>query len=247
MVFASEDRERLRAELVAAARADPAVAGAALTGSAALGREDRWSDIDLALCAAPVAGTDALAAGWTERMYREHGAVDHLDVRRGGVLYRVFLLADTLQVDLSFWAVDGFGATGPAFSLLFGEAVERPHTPAPQAGELIGTAWLYALHARSGIARGRAWSAEYALAGMRDAVLSLACLRHGTNPVQGRGRDDLPPQVARAAASMLVTSLDEPELRRAFRAATGTLLDEAGLADPPRAARLGGPLRELLR
>jgi len=50
VVFAVEDRERLRDELISAAQADTRISAAALVGSAALGREDRWSDIDLALC-----------------------------------------------------------------------------------------------------------------------------------------------------------------------------------------------------
>jgi len=48
-VFTPEDRGRLRAVLIAAARADERLSGTALTGSAALDAEDRWSDIDLAL------------------------------------------------------------------------------------------------------------------------------------------------------------------------------------------------------
>jgi hypothetical protein len=49
LVFTPEDRGRLRAVLIAAARADERLSGAALTGSAALDAEDRSSDIDLAL------------------------------------------------------------------------------------------------------------------------------------------------------------------------------------------------------
>ena len=51
-VFTPEGRERLREGLVSAAYADTNVIGAAVTGSAAVGREDQWSDIDLALCVA---------------------------------------------------------------------------------------------------------------------------------------------------------------------------------------------------
>ena len=49
MVFTVSERDELRRDLVDAAETDPRVVGAALTGSAAVGREDRWSDIDLAL------------------------------------------------------------------------------------------------------------------------------------------------------------------------------------------------------
>jgi predicted nucleotidyltransferase len=90
-VFSVSDRERLREELVSAAHEDARISAAALTGSAALGRADRWSDIDLALRVADHAERTAVIADWTERMYREHAAAHHLDVARGDVLYRVFL------------------------------------------------------------------------------------------------------------------------------------------------------------
>ena len=47
-MFSVRDREQLRDELVAAAKADSRISGAALTGSGAVGAEDEWSDIDLA-------------------------------------------------------------------------------------------------------------------------------------------------------------------------------------------------------
>lgn len=48
-MFTPDEREHLREKLIQTARADDEVAGAALVGSAARGREDAWSDIDLAL------------------------------------------------------------------------------------------------------------------------------------------------------------------------------------------------------
>jgi len=244
-MFTPEDRTRLRDALIAAARADPRITGAALTGSAAAGAEDRWSDIDLALGVAGGADPGPVVADWTERMYREGGAVHHLDVYLGETLFRVFLLANTLQVDLAFWPAAEFGAIGPTFRLLFGTANERPVRPAPAAAGLIGMGWLYALHARSSIARGRAWQAEYMVSGMRDQVLVLACLRHGVPAVEGRGIDSLPPEATAAVAAGLVRSLDAAELRRAFGVVTEALIAEVERADAGLADRLAAPLREL--
>jgi len=81
-------------------------------------------------------------------------------VTRGETVYRVFLLSSTLQVDVSFWAPAEFGAIGPGFRLLFGAAATPLTAAAPAAAELVGMGWLHALHARSSIARGRAWQAE---------------------------------------------------------------------------------------
>jgi len=244
-MFTPDDRTRLRDALVEAARDDPRITAAALTGSAAVAVEDRWSDIDLALCVAGDADYRQVVANWTERMYREGGAVHHVDVYLGETLFRVFLLASTLQVDLAFWPAAEFGAIGPTFRLLFGTANERPVRPPPAADSLIGMGWLYALHARSSIARGRVWQAEYMVSGMRDQVLALACVRHGLPAVEGRGIDNLPLEVSAAMAAGLVRSLDTAELRRAFAAVTEALIVEVERADAGLAERLAIPLREL--
>jgi hypothetical protein len=118
-------------------------------------------------------------ADWTQSMYRDHAAITNYDVRRGAILYRVFLLDSTLQVDLSFWQTTEFRPTGPKFSLIFGAAGEPIPAPQPDSMDLIGMAWLHALHVRSSNARGRHLQAERMLSGMRDNVLALACKRHG--------------------------------------------------------------------
>lgn len=232
-MFTVSERDQVRRDLVNAADVDPRVVGAALTGSVAVGEEDRWSDIDFALSVDRE--LDAVIVDWTALMYA-CGAVGHLDVRRGNVLFRVFLMRSTLQVDVAFWPSDEFGATGPAFRLLFGETNELPQAGQPDRDELIGLAWLYALHARSSIARGRVWQAVYMINGMRDHVMSLWCLREGVNAVQGRGLDDL--SEAGAFAGTLVLSTHPDELWRAFHALTGLLLGEISEPELREAVRV---------
>lgn len=243
-MFTPAERSALLDALVAAAEADPRVVGAGLAGSSARGFTDEWSDIDLALSVA--SDLDAVVAEWTDRIHRDHGALTHLDVWAGETLFRVFLLPGTLQLDVAFWPAAEFGATGPNFRLLFGAAADRAPTPPPEAATVIGMGWLYALHARSSIARGKAWQAEYMISGMRDQVLALACLRHDVPAVQGRGIDDLPAAVTEPVAAGLVRSLDLAELRRAFAATSSAYAAEVARHDAGLAARLDGPLRELM-
>ncbi len=244
-MFSAEDRERLRAELVSVARADARISGAALTGSAVLGREDRWSDVDLALCVAPDADRAQVIADWTDVMYGVHGAVHHVDLTQRETVYRVFLLPSTLQVDISFWSPAEFGALGPSFRLLFGTTAKSASAAGPSAVELIGMGWLYALHARSSIARGRVWRAEYMVSGVRDQVFALACVRYGVPAVHGRGMDSLPRETTAGLEKALVRSLDIPELKRAFIVIVEALLAETEQSDLRLANRLAGPLREL--
>lgn len=243
-VFTPEERAELRDMLISMAHDDPRVTGCALTGSGSLRREDRWSDIDLALGIAPDADIGSVIADFTEVMYRNM-AVHHTDVISGATTYRVYLLASSLQVDIAFAPAYEFGPTAPTFSLVFGEAVDRPWISPPAAAGLIGLGWLYALHARSSIARRRVWQAEYMISGVRDQVLALACLRYGVSAYQGRGMDQLPADITGELSAALVRSLDPQELSRAFRAAIQALLNEIACFDEHLSMRLSGLLSEL--
>src|SRR5437867_2684022 len=203
-MFTVADRERIRSEILEAARTDERLTGGAITGSAAAGREDQWSDIDLGFGVADAARIPDVLTDWTARMYDRHGALHHLDVFAGAWVYRVFLLANTLQVDLAFAPADEFSARAPTFRLVFGRAADRPHVSPPAAESLVGYGWLYALHVRSSLARERLWQAEYMVSAMRDQVLALACLRHGLPAREGRGTDLLPEDVRRPLEDSLV-------------------------------------------
>lgn len=57
--------------------------------------------------------------------------------------------------------------------------------------------------------------------------------------------DSLPPDIIAAITGALVSSLDEAELRRAFRVVTEALLVEVGQVDTALLNRLAGPLATL--
>ena len=175
-------------------------------------------------------------------MYQEHQALHHLDVNAGAWIYRVFLLRSTLQVDLAFVPAAEFRALAPTFRLIFGEANEGQHAQPPPAEAIIGFAWLYALHARSCIARGKFWQAEYMISGVRDNALTLACIRYGLPAVHGRGVDLLPSEVTAQFEGSLVRQLDAAELARCFTIAMHGLLSEIQYADEKLAGRLEGAL-----
>lgn len=243
-MFSKAERDALRESLISTARDDERITGAALTGSASVDGEDEWSDIDLAFGIAANADRAQLIAEWTARMYK-HGAVHHTDVVRGAALFRVFLLRNTLQVDLAFWPEAEFGPIAPTFRLLFGRANDRDQPPADSFEGLVGMGWLYALHARSSIARGRVWQAEYMISALRDHVASLICLRHGVSTVDGRGIDRVPSESTSPLSAALVKSLDPSELRRAFGIACNAFLNEIERVDLDLASRLASPLSEL--
>jgi hypothetical protein len=241
-MFTPEQRTQLRATLLESAASDPRITAAAITGSAATGAEDQWSDIDLAFA---TTADPAVIPDWTVKMYADHGALHHWDMPVGPWLYRVFFLKSTLQVDLAFAPQDEFRALAPSFQLVKGAANEPKHHPAPPPEYLIGLAWLHAIHARSSIARHKLWQAEYMVSGVRDNALALACLRHGAETIHARGIHHLPPDLAKTFEPALVTALNESELTRAFRAVVALLQTEIQQANPELAATLSPALADL--
>jgi hypothetical protein len=245
-VYTPEERESLRTALIDAARKDSRISGGAITGSASVGAEDSWSDVDLAFGVRNPSALSAVVEDFSAAMRGRYGALDQLDVPSGAWLYRVFLLPNTLQVDLAFAPASDFGARTPTFRRVFGQSVELPHVPPPDAGALAGWAWLYALHVRSSILRGKPWQAEHMLNGMRDNLLSLACLRHGLPARECRGTDQLPPELLAEFEATLVRSLDRLELARAFGAATDCLIDELFANDERLGERLEPALLQMV-
>ena len=244
-MFTVEYRDRLRDRVVALAQADPRVVAGAMVGSLALGRGDRWSDLDLTFGVTDGTSLNDILDDWTRTLVEEFEAIHLFDLPHGPSIYRVFLLPGCLQFDLSFTPASQFGATGPKFRLLFGQAVERPFNPIPQPQELFGYAVHHALRARFCIERGRPWQAEYWISHLRDYAFRLACLARQLPASEARGVDQLPAEVLEAFKPTLAASLEPAELLRALGCSIEVLLNESTEVGD-MAARLEPELRELL-
>ena len=205
------------------------VAGAAV-GSLAVDGGDRFSDLDLTFGIADHVPVADVLDDWTRTLIDELDAVQLADLERGPTTYRVFLLPDALQLDLSMTPAAQFRPAGPRFRLLFGETAagesEVPpagpgnlfiSTPAV-AGDIFGWGVIYALHARACIERGRVWQAEHYVGAVRDHALSLACLREGLPAVQARGYDDLSAETLARFEDAHVGAVEPGALRAALAA-----------------------------
>lgn len=242
-MFTVEERDAVRRRLLELALEDPTVGAAAITGSAAAGSADRWSDIDLAFA---IRGDMPRALlHWTSVLYADFAALHHWDLPFGSSIYRVFLLPGCLEVDIAFTPEADFGPRGPNWRTVFGETVEVPTTEPPSRDDLVGLAWHHVLHARICIERGKPWQAEWLIGGVREHVLALACVRLGYSARFAKGTDLLPPDVTAAVEQALVRSLDEAELRRALGVAAGVLTAELERTDEALAERLRPTLAEL--
>lgn len=242
--FAVETRSLLKSSLLELASRDRRLSGTAITGSAAAGREDQWSDIDLAFGVADPAVMEAVLSDFSDFMYTQ-GALHHHDIKAGAWTYRVFFLPGGLQVDLAFVERDEFRALGPAFQLVFGEAKSMQAFPHSNPKDIVGLAWLHALHARSCILRERLWHAEYLVSAVRDHTFELACIRLGLPAAHGRGMDLLPESVTRALVASLVGTLSSDELWRAFDVVLQSLTREINHIDPTLSLRVSAEISAL--
>ena len=242
-MFTGAARDRVRDRVLELAASDPRIPSAAIVGSLAQGSGDEWSDIDLTFGIAEGVPLADVLEDFTHAMAEELEAVKLLDLESGGTTYRVFLLPEWLQVDLSFTPAPDVRQGSPKFKLVFG--THKFDAPPPQPAEdLFGWAVLYARHARVCIERRNWWQAEHHLSALRDHALALACFRRGLPTDYGRGFDQLPADVLGGFEDALVRSLDREELLRALASAVAGLLREA-VEVGELAARVEPQLREL--
>ncbi|HEY7792385.1 MAG TPA: hypothetical protein VIA10_00095 [Gaiellaceae bacterium] len=245
-MFTVEQRDALRDRVLRLAEDDVRVVAGAAVGSLAVGAGDRFSDLDLTFAVSDDAALAHVLDDWTRTFAEELDAVHLFDLPRGSTVYRVFLLPDALQFDLSLTPAREFHPAGPRFRLLFGETAAGASAPsAPAAANLFGWGVVYALHARACIERGRRWQAEHYVGAVRDHALSLACLREGVPAVQARGHDDLSAETLARFEATHVASLDPAVLRGALAAAVSALLHEAAEGGLPGAEKVGERLGEL--
>lgn len=246
-MFTVEQRAALRQRVMTLAEGDRRVVAGAAVGSLAFGGGDRFSDLDLTFAVDDGAALIDVLDDWTRTLSAERAAVPLVDLQRGPTIYRVFLLPDALQLDLSLTPAAAFAPAGPRFQLLFGEtAADAATAPVPPAaGDLFGWGVVYALHARACGQRGRVWQAEHYIGAVRDHALALACLRLGLPAVQARGYDDLPADVLARFDGTHVGSLQPERLGGALAAAVGALLHEGVEARIPRVDAVAQRLGEL--
>ncbi len=256
-MFTVEQRDALRERLLRLAEEDGRVVAGAAVGSLAVDSGDRFSDLDLTFAIADDVPVGDVLNDWTRTLINELDAVHLADLERGPTSYRVFLLPEALQFDLSMTPAAQFRPAGPRFRLLFGETAtgdaEAPKPPVAGelfiptpavAGDVFGWGVIYALHARACIERGRVWQAEHYVGAVRDHALSLACLHEGLPAVQARGYDDLSAHTLARFDDVHVGAVERDALRRALAASVLALMREGAEARVPHAETVAQRLAE---
>ncbi|WIG57831.1 MAG: hypothetical protein OJF49_000576 [Ktedonobacterales bacterium] len=246
-MFTIEQRDALRNRVLRLAEEDERVVAGAAVGSLAVDGGDRFSDLDLTFGIADQVPVADMLDDWQRTLTDEFDAVHLTDLERGPTIYRVFLLPDALQFDLSMTPAAQFRPAGPRFRLLFGEtAAGKSEAPTPPvAGDIFGWGVIYALHARACIERRRVWQAEHCVGAVRDHALTLACLRQGLPAVQARGYDSLSTETLARFVDTHVGAVEPGALRAALAAAVLALMHEGTEACLPHADTVAQRLAEL--
>ena len=255
-MFTVEQRAALRDRVLRLADEDGRVIAGAVVGSLADESADRFSDVDLTFAISDAVRVADVLDDWTRTLIDELDSVPLADLERGPTTYRVFLLADALQLDISMTPGARFRPAGPRFRLLFGETADEFDPTPAVAGDLFiatpsipsdifGWGVIYALHTRACIERGRVWQAEHYIGTVRDHALALACIREGLSPAQARAYDDLSAETRSRFESTHVGSLEPAALRAALAASVLALTREGTEARLPHADVVAERLAEL--
>jgi hypothetical protein len=254
-MFTVEQRDALRERVLRLGEEDDRTVAGAIVGSLAVDGGDHFSDLDLTFGVADHVRVADVLDDWARTLVDELHAAQLAELERGPTTYRVFLLPDALQLDLSMTPAARFRPSGPRFRLVFGQTAAGESeavtgelfipTPAV-AGDIFGWGVIYALHARACIERGRGLQAEHYVGAVRDHALSLACLREGRTAVQARGYDDLPAETLARFEDAHIGGIEPGSLRAALAASVRALLDEGAQVHVPSAQVVAERLAELL-
>ena len=250
-MFTIEQRDNVRDRVLEMARTDPRVTGGALTGSMAIGAEDEWSDIDVTFGVADGTNLEAVLDDWTGYLSQEFGALHYWDLPSGPSIYRVLLLPNGLEIDASVTPEQEFGARGPRFRPLFGNAPKPEIKPqAPGRPPLEAARYPIGLDGTTYCTRGLPSNAT-SLGGPNTGSVGFEMKRSRSHASAserrrptGAGLIASPAAVTEPLTETLVRSLDEPELRRALLPLQHVLSSELVAWDPALCTQLKPPLQE---
>ena len=206
-MYSESERKQVQDLIISQARKDHRITDAAIVGSESIGTNDRWSDIDLSFGFSESSLLEELLNDWTRFMNSSFNANTLFDLEYRNSMYRVYLLPNALQVDLSFTPSKDFGAITEKFKLLFGKAKPKGHKSLPDENEVFGYAVLYALKTRCSLERGKPWQTAYFLNQLRENILVLHCLKENLDPFEGRGYDLIPLNTKKALEPFLKSEM----------------------------------------
>lgn len=258
--FTPDDRADALRRLLDALQTDERLAGVVIVGSGAVGFEDAYSDIDLAVVVTREADVEPVFRDWQWRVWSVLPVRHAFESLRGPNIFLFGLLLDNyLEIDASFqslcdlmarrgrWQV-AFDRSGDIEGILCASWDAQP-TPdvAAEYRRWLLSIWYYVTHVAIHARRGHWWRAVLDLEDLRQRAVVLAGLRHGVETQHFRDVHRLPADFQAALAQTLVARLEADEIRRALHAAVDCFFGEACALDAQLGLDLAAPLEATLR
>lgn len=262
--FTPTERQQTLEKIIAALREDTRIAGAIIVGSAAVGFEDEYSDIDLGAVVHRPEDSAPCFLDWLHRMQAMFSIIHRFEVHPApNIFLHGFLLEGFLEVDISFQPLDqliarrtrwkvAFDRTGTIKGIMRSSWQNRTEPDGSGAyTHQLGDIWYFIMHALVSLRRGLPWRALGCLHEIRQAILSLAELNYKKEVRFSRQLDAMPPEFLRQYEQTLVARAEPAEIQAALHAAADCFFDQAqhlslihGHADT--VANLKSRMRELM-
>ncbi|GAA0725756.1 hypothetical protein GCM10009430_31900 [Aquimarina litoralis] len=230
-MYSKKDRIKVEKQIIDFAKLDSNIIDCAIVGSKSVGNDDKWSDIDLAFGYEIDADINQILRYWSKIMFESFGANKLFDMSYKESLYRVFLLPNALQVDLSFTPSDHFGAITDNFKLIFGNQRKREFKSLPEINSIAGYTILFALKTRTSIEREKYWQAQYYLTKCRENTMILKCLKENLNSFDGRSFDELTPSFLNQIQNTMINEPNKRNLENALKSMIHILIKELSTVD----------------
>lgn len=230
-MYPKKTRIEVQKQIIDFAKSDSNIIDCAIVGSESVGNDDKWSDVDLTFGYENDADVNQILRDWSKMMLEVFDANKLFDLSYKESLYRVFLLPNALQVDLSFTPSEHFGAITDNFKLIFGNQRKREFKSLPEINSIAGYTILFALKTRTSTEREKYWQAEYYLSKCRENIMILKCLKENLNSFDGRSFDELPPRFLQQIQNTLIDEPTKQNLENGLKSTIQILIEELSTVD----------------
>ena len=243
--FTSAKRQHTLDTLLNALQTDDRIVGVVVVGSAAIGFDDEYSDIDLSVVIAPAVDVRVVFDEWHTRIYQMLPMVAHFETQYGPDNFlHGFLLENFLELDIGFLPLGTLYAKRERWQMAFDRTggdiprimqttwVERDiPDPSTIYQRNLASIWHYITHVSICLQREHCWRALHYLEHLRNRTVALAALRYDVNASHFREADQLPADFLAALQTTLVTQPDAVVIARGLRAAVTLYFEQARALD----------------
>lgn len=239
-LFSPQERQEVLDRTLVALRTDDRIAGVVIVGSGAVGFEDDYSDIDLAVVVAEEEDTLPVFRDWKPRIEALLPVIHSFETIYGPNSYlHGFLFEGFLELNLGFVCLANLFAKRARWQVAFDRSGkienimrsswEQRAGPDAQAAYLsrLNSIWHYIIQVVIALKRGHPWRALHELEQIRSRVVELAGLRLGLETKHFRHVDQIPEEFLAELERTLVCSLAPADILRALKATTACFFREA--------------------